>query len=448
MGQDRIAAPRRPPYQGAMERQTRSMQRAAGRRRGERTASDEQLDLAAIAGRDLTAITAAPTSFEIVNAAYGRQTGDQLVDAIDDRLSGALIEFRSAAVRSGATFTIVVAGDAQVGDAAVDAVERALEHPFAIGAETILLGARIGVARMSGDEPLEHLLRRAAEALAHARSSEGATTRIAADGTGVPLAALAADLHRAIERHEIDVRFQPQVNLIDGRIVGVEALARWHHPRLGEVGAETLLAAADRAGLGVALSDHVQALALRRAVEWPDALSRMRVAVNVTATDLSRTPFVSRFLARVHEAGIAPGRVTAEVTEGAMIDNLHAAGTALAALRAAGCRVALDDFGTGYSSLSYVATLPLDYLKIDRSLTQAAVGDARNRVVLQGVLGIAEGLGLETVAEGVETDAQRLMLAARGCTLYQGFLCAGPLDDAGLIELVRAADAKGEQAWR
>ncbi|WP_294194833.1 GGDEF domain-containing phosphodiesterase [uncultured Sphingomonas sp.] len=424
------------------------MQRAAGRRRGERTASDEQLDLAAIAGRDLTAITAAPTSFEIVNAAYGRQTGDQLVDAIDDRLSGALIEFRSAAVRSGATFTIVVAGDAQVGDAAVDAVERALEHPFAIGAETILLGARIGVARMSGDEPLEHLLRRAAEALAHARSSEGATTRIAADGTGVPLAALAADLHRAIERHEIDVRFQPQVNLIDGRIVGVEALARWHHPRLGEVGAETLLAAADRAGLGVALSDHVQALALRRAVEWPDALSRMRVAVNVTATDLSRTPFVSRFLARVHEAGIAPGRVTAEVTEGAMIDNLHAAGTALAALRAAGCRVALDDFGTGYSSLSYVATLPLDYLKIDRSLTQSAVGDARNRVVLQGVLGIAEGLGLETVAEGVETDAQRLMLAARGCTLYQGFLCAGPLDDAGLIELVRAADAKGEQAWR
>lgn len=431
-----------------MERQTRSMQRAAGRRRGERTASDEQLDLAAIAGRDLTAITAAPTSFEIVNAAYGRQTGDQLVDAIDDRLSGALIEFRSAAVRSGATFTIVVAGDAQVGDAAVDAVERALEHPFAIGNETILLGARIGVARMSGDEPLEHLLRRAAEALAHARSSEGATTRIAADGSGVPLAALAADLHRAIERHEIDVRFQPQVNLIDGRIVGVEALARWHHPRLGEVGAETLLAAADRAGLGVALSDHVQALALRRAVEWPDALSRMRVAVNVTATDLSRTPFVSRFLARVHEAGIAPGRVTAEVTEGAMIDNLHAAGTALAALRAAGCRVALDDFGTGYSSLSYVATLPLDYLKIDRSLTQAAVGDARNRVVLQGVLGIAEGLGLETIAEGVETDAQRLMLAARGCTLYQGFLCAGPLDDAGLIELVRAADAKGEQAWR
>lgn len=424
------------------------MQRAAGRRRGERTASEEQVALAAAAGRGVTAITAAPTSFEIVNAAYGRLTGDQLVEAIDQRLSGALAEYRCAAVRSGATFSIVVAGDATVGDAAVDAVERALEHPFLIGDEMIQLGARIGVARMTDDEPLDHLLRRAAEALAFARTNEGATTRIAADGSGVPLAALAADLHRAIDRQEIDVRFQPQVHLIDGRIAGVEALARWHHPRLGEVGAETLLAAADRAGLGIALSDHVQALALRRAADWPDALSRMRIAVNVTATDLSRTPFVSRFLARVHEAGIAPGRVTAEVTEGAMIDNLHAASAALAALRAGGCRVALDDFGTGYSSLSYVAALPLDYLKIDRSLTQAAVGDARSRVVLQGVLSIAEGLGLETIAEGVETEPQRLLLAARGCTFYQGFLCAGPLDDAGLIALVRDGGPKGDAPCR
>jgi predicted signal transduction protein with EAL and GGDEF domain len=392
----------------------------------------------------VTAITAAPTSFEIVNAAYGRTTGDQLVEAIDERLSTALADYQSAAVRSGATFTIVVVGDARLGDAAVDSVERALEQPFTIGNETIHLGARIGVARRTDQEALDHLLRRAAEALAHARASEGVTTRVATEGRGVPIAALAADLHRAMERQEIDVRFQPQVHLIDGRIVGVEALARWHHSRLGELGAETLLAAADRAGLGVALSDHVQALALRRAAEWPDLLSGLRIAVNVTATDLSRAPFVSRFLARVHEAGIAPGRVTAEVTESAMIDNLRAAGVALAALRAAGCRVALDDFGTGYSSLSYVASLPLDYIKIDRSLTQAAVSDARNRVVLQGVLSIADGLGLETIAEGVETEAQRLLLAARGCTFYQGFLCAGPLDDAALIELVRRGAGKGK----
>ncbi|MEG8039082.1 diguanylate cyclase [Sphingomonas sp. LR60] len=132
----------------------------------------------------VTAITAAPTSFEIVNAAYGRTTGDQLVEAIDERLSDALADYQSAAVRSGATFTIVVVGDARLGDAAVDSVERALEQPFTIGNETIHLGARIGVARRTDQEALDHLLRRAAEALAHARASEGVTTRVATEGRG------------------------------------------------------------------------------------------------------------------------------------------------------------------------------------------------------------------------------------------------------------------------
>ncbi|WP_193753074.1 GGDEF domain-containing phosphodiesterase [Sphingomonas endophytica] len=426
-----------------MERQSRTMQRAAGRRRGERSASEEQERLVAGAADGVIAIVVAPTSFEIVNAAYGRATGDLLVDTMDERLSRVLSAFDSAAVRGGATFTIVVAGNARVGDQAVDIVEQALEKPFHIGLETIHVGARIGVARRHGDEPLDHLLRRAAEALAHARASDGVTTRVAAERGGVPLAALAADLHRAIERHEIDVRFQPQVHLLDRRITGVEALARWQHPRLGVLGAETLLAAAERAGLGVALSDHVQALALRRASEWPAALSHLRIAVNITAADLSRTPFVDRFVARVREAGLAPERVTAEMTEGALIDNLGGAATSLTALRDHGCRVALDDFGTGYSSLAYLARLPLDYLKIDRSLTQAITSDARDRTVVQGVLSIAEGLGLETIAEGVETEAQRIMLAARGCTLYQGFLCAGPLDDAALIALVTCSDDKG-----
>lgn len=419
------------------------MQRAAGRRGGVRLASDDQLRLAHDNGSGgVTAIVVAPTSFEIVNAAFGRATGDQLVNAMDERLSRALADYDSAAVRGGATFTIVVAGDARAGDAAVGAVERALEPPFPIGDETIHLGARIGVARRSDDEPLDHLLSRAAEALARARTSDGATTRVAAQGSGVPLAALAADLHRAIERQEIEVRFQPQVRLADGRITGVEALARWHHPRLGELGAETLLAAAERAGLGVALSDHVQALALRRASGWPARLASLRIAVNVTPTDLSRGPFVDRFLARVREAGIAFDRVTAEITEGALIDDLDDATATLTALRAAGCRVALDDFGTGYSSLAYLTRLPLDYLKIDRSLTQTIAGGARDRVVVEGVLAIARGLGLETIAEGVETDEQRALLAARGCTFYQGFLCAEPLDDAAMVALTMRQESE------
>lgn len=412
------------------------MQRG-GRRPGEAAASDEQLRLMRDhAATGVTAVVAAPTSFEIVNAAFGRSAGDHLVAAIGDRLTHALAGFEIAAVRAGATFTIVVAGDAQTGDDAIATVEHALDQPFVAGGEKIHIGARIGVARMGEEEPPEHLLRRAAEALARARASDGATTRVATADEGVPLAALAADLHRAMERDQIDVRFQPQVRLSDGRVVGVEALARWRHPRLGALGAGALLAAADRADLGIALSDHVQALALTRASRWPAALAHLRVAVNVTAADIARAPFVERFLSRVRAAGVAFDRVTAEVTESGLIDDLDGASATLTALRAGGCRIALDDFGTGYSSLAYLTRLPLDYLKIDRSLTQAITGSPRERTVVEGVIGIANGLGLETVAEGVETEDQRVLLAARGCQFYQGFLCAGPLDDQALVELV------------
>ncbi|MEH3102040.1 EAL domain-containing protein [Sphingomonas adhaesiva] len=257
----------------------------------------------------------------------------------------------------------------------------------------------------------------------------------------MPLAALAADLHRAIGRGEIDVLFQPQVSLRDGAITGVEALARWRHPRLGGLGAATLLAAAERADLGVALSDHVQALALARAAAWPATLAHLRVALNVTAADIAREEFVPRFLARIAASGIAPARVTAEVTESGVIHDLGAAAATLEALRDAGVRVALDDFGTGYSNLAYLTRLPLDYLKIDRSLTLAITGDTRERVVVEGVLAIAAGLSLDTIVEGVEDASQRELLAARGATYYQGFLCAGPLDDAGLIALIEEGRA-------
>jgi EAL domain-containing protein (putative c-di-GMP-specific phosphodiesterase class I)/GGDEF domain-containing protein len=383
-----------------------------------------------------TAIVAAPTSFEIVNAAFGRDAGDRLIQAMAARIAEALHDAPSLVERDGATFTIVVAGPGGGGDSAVAAIEQALGQPFAVGDRTIHIGARLGVARMSEREPPDHLLRRAGGALARAQAGDGARTQIAGAGEGVPLAALAADLHRAIERDEIDVVFQPQVALRGGAIVGVEALARWRHPRRGPLGAHTLLEAAERADLGVALSDHIQRLALERAAAWPAALARLRIAVNVTAADIARAGFAPQFLARIAAAGLSPARVTAEVTEGGLIHDMGGAAIALGVLREAGCRVALDDFGTGYSSLSYLTRLPLDYLKIDRSLTQAIVGDARQRTVVEGVIAIAAGLELETIAEGVETEEQRRLLADRGCTYYQGFLCSGPVDGDALAGLM------------
>jgi len=378
------------------------------------------------------------TRFEVVNSAFGRATGDALLAAVQERIETVLAEgARGAALErgDGAHFTLALATD-RMGIVAA-AIEAALARQFEVEGSAINLGARIGVAHRGAGEPAVLLLRRADEALAKARASDSATIHVAE----APHDAfrLAADLHRAIDRGEIDVLFQPQVAMATGAIVGVEALARWEHPELGGLGADALFAAADRADLGIALSDHIQALALRRVAAWPVALAALRIAINVTAADIARADFAGQLLARIAASGVARARVTVEITETGLIGDLEAAAALLATVRGAGCRVAIDDFGTGYSSLAYLAALPLDYLKIDRRLTQDIDGSERDRIVVRGVIAMARSLGLETIAEGVETEAQRALLAAEGCTYYQGFLCAEPLDDAALAARVEAA---------
>lgn len=389
--------------------------------------------------RAVTVAIIALASFEIINAAYGRDTGDTLVSVAIDRIGRVLSASDELDLkREGAVFTLALPMPLEAAHPLIAAIEFALAQPFVVGATTVHVGTRIGVASGEGEEA-EALIARARAALADARVLEGATTRIAPPAPHRPIAQLAADLHRAIERDEIAVMFQPQVAFGSNRIEGVEALARWHHPELGVLGADTLLAASDRADLGIALSDHILARALASAAAWPDVLAGLRVAVNVTAADLSRPDFAERFLARVDASGIARGHVTAEITEGGLIDDLDGATELLASLRDGGCRVAIDDFGTGYSSLAYLTALPVDYLKIDLRLTQSIVGDRRHRAVVEGVIAIANALGLETIAEGVETEEQRALLEARGCTYYQGFLCSGAVDSRELERLVGAA---------
>lgn len=253
-----------------------------------------------------------------------------------------------------------------------------------------------------------------------------------------PLAALARDLPGAVDRGEIEVLFQPQVEIASGRITGVEALARWRHPRLGEVGAEALLGAAERGGRSAMLSRYLQGRALTLAAGWPAALGHLRVAINVTAEDIAADGFADLLLDRIDASGLARDLVTLEITERVLIEDMEAAADVLRIVRAAGCQVAIDDFGTGYSSLAYLNALPVDYLKLDKAMTREIAGSERDRVVVRGVIDMAHSLGLKVVAEGVEHAAQVEQLAAQGCEIYQGFLCAPPLDSEALAALVSA----------
>jgi len=379
--------------------------------------------------------------FDMVNTAYGRATGDALLGSAQKRIDDVVREMlgRDALIvrLSGSTFLVAARSIRPRIDLAVERIASALARPFVTGESIAVLGCRIGLAEALPDDSAASLLRRVSEALADARESDTATMRVAdAERGDAPIDRLAVELNHALERDEISVLYQPQVSVSSGTIVGVEALARWEHCVLGTIGAETLFAAAARADLEIGLSDHIQKIVLAQAAAWPQALARLRLSLNLTAADIARPGFADLFLDRVDASGFPRSRLTLEITESGLIEDLGIASGLLSVLRGAGCRIAIDDFGTGYSSLAYLKALPLDYLKIDKKLAQDITGSARDRIVVRGVIDMARSLGLTVIAEGVETQAQLEALAAEGCQIYQGFLCAEPLSIDALIALV------------
>jgi len=241
-------------------------------------------------------------------------------------------------------------------------------------------------------------------------------------------------LELAISRDRIELRFQPQIEPASGRIVGVEALARW----VGVDCADELFARAELAGLSERLSRHVQRKALRAFGKWTGPLAGLKLSINLMPRDLDRPGYEQWLLAEIAEAGLAPEQLTAEIVESSLVaDSLEVAGR-LARLRAAGIRIAIDDFGTGYSSLAYLASLPLDAIKIDRTMIADIVGGSRDRIIVKAMISLARELGLQVIVEGVENLAQLRLLEQWGCDLYQGFLGAAPLDLAELERFVAA----------
>ncbi len=246
---------------------------------------------------------------------------------------------------------------------------------------------------------------------------------------------LEGELQSAIDRREIDVLFQPQFSCKNSKMVGAEALARWSHPTLGEIGARDLFAIAERAHLVAPLSRHIVALALARAAIWP---ANLRLALNVTPEEIAEPHFSQEFSKLVEISGIAPQRVTLEITEDVLMGDLKLAAEALATLRASGMRVALDDFGAGFCNFHYLKLLPLDAIKLDRTMVTGICREERDKAVLRAIVQLAQALGLEVVAEGIETEAQRDAVIAEGCAYWQGFLRAEPMRSEDMLRMATA----------
>lgn len=257
---------------------------------------------------------------------------------------------------------------------------------------------------------------------------------------GVSAGVLEADLLSALDRREIEVLFQPQFSCVTGAVVGAEALARWRHPTLGEIGARDLFAVAERAALVAPLSRHVVARALEDAATWPDNLT---LSLNITPEELGDPRFAADFAALIGRSDIAPQRLMLEITEDLLLRNLPQAASALKALRGLGFRTALDDFGAGFCNFRYLRELPLDALKLDKAMVDSVPGDATALAVLRAIMQLGKALGLAVYAEGIESEIQRAAITAEGCDYWQGFLRAQPMPSESVLALARTARGMG-----
>ncbi|MFD1105574.1 putative bifunctional diguanylate cyclase/phosphodiesterase [Sphingobium olei] len=387
------------------------------------------------------------SQFDRMNAAYGQVVGDALLGRIARRIERIIDDVAPGAMVSriaGTEFLVGLTGEVAGADRATFIARQligVIGRPFSAGDHLIRLTTRCGIAQARAEDDATLLLRRAGTALSDARQAGGEGIRILSaerQSRQVDADRLETDLRLALDRGEIGIVFQPQYPVDSDRISGVEALARWNHPHYGPLGAGILFATAERSDYVLPLSAHIQAEALRQAAAWPRALSDLRLSINLTAADIAQPGFLPGLLGLVDASGFPRGRLTVEITESGLIDDVAAAGALLTALRAEGLAVAIDDFGTGYSSLAYLKNLPLDYLKIDSGLAQDIAGTARDRIIVRGVIHMAKSLGLKVIAEGIETEEQLGLLAREGCDYYQGFLRSAGVASADLINLVLA----------
>jgi predicted signal transduction protein with EAL and GGDEF domain len=323
-------------------------------------------------------------------------------------------------------------------------VSDALRQPFAVEGLQLHVGASIGIAlfpTLSGDA--QQLLRHADIAMYQAKVGRTSRELYASeqDTNSRDSLALASQLPAAIASGQLEVHFQPKAEAATGQIMGLEALVRWRHPERGLLAPLAFVALAEQGGLMRELTRTVIAGGLGACRRWRDAGHDVTVAVNVTFTDLLDAQFPLEIATALALHHVDPGALILEVTESSIMSDAERARDVLARLSEFGVRISLDDFGTGYSSLSRLRELPVETLKIDRSFMAEVPGNAEASAIVMAILALSRALGRATVAEGVETEEQRLFLLQQGCAMAQGFLLGKPMPPEALEALAMAPEA-------
>jgi diguanylate cyclase (GGDEF)-like protein len=385
--------------------------------------------------------------FKEINDLFGHAAGDLVLREVSDRLLTA-VKGQFVARLGGDEFTIIVQGDEQqaAGASIAESVLAAMSKNLEIDGHRIAVGVSIGVAIYSHDgTDAATLLSNADAALYRAKAEGRGTIRFFAVEMDQQLRkkrSLQHDLRSALDRNEFRLFYQPQART-DGEIIGFEALARWYHPKQGVVPPAEFIPIAEESSLIMSIGEWVLREACSEAASWPRAL---QIAVNLSPAQFKQGDLPTLVHSILLQTGLSPSRLELEITEGVLIGDFARALSILRRLKNLGVKIAMDDFGTGYSSLSYLQSFPFDKIKIDRSFIANLHSNHQSAPIVRAMIGLARGLEVPVVAEGVETSEQRDFLARESCNEIQGYLIGKPFPIAAYSDLIGRME--GEEAVR
>jgi diguanylate cyclase (GGDEF)-like protein len=391
-------------------------------------------------------------NFKDINDSLGHSAGDQLLAAVAERLSGALREGDTVGRLGGDEFVVLLEGPSLAAGSEVVAkrILEALDAPFEIERSEVPLSVAASIGIAEGDRSSsEELLRDADIALYQAKA--GGRRRAVIYASSMQHAVdqqriLAVDLHRALQAGQFFLLYQPSVELSTGMFTGVEALLRWNHPGRGVVQPDRFIPTLEASSLIIPVGQWVLAEACRQGARWHSQGHRIVVSVNISAKQLERDGIIDDVRDALSASGFDPTMLILELTETYLMTDVDATVTRLKLLKTLGVRLAVDDFGTGYSTLAYLRQFPIDVLKIDQSFVSEIADSKASTALVHTLVQLGKLLGLETMAEGIETDDQRQRLLAEGVDGGQGFFFARPLNVAAVDHLMQCQSVQRSDA--